>query len=379
MSRIAIDYTAAHEQGGGIGRYVRELARAIARLDPHAEFRFFVAGATAATLPQLNMRNVSWRATRVSPAWLARAWHRARLPLPVEAFTGAVDLYHATDFVLPPTLPRTRTLLTVHDLSFERAPGSAEPSLLRYLQFAVPKSVRRADHILADSQASKDDLMQLYNTPDEKITVLYCGVDEQFAPVADYAAVDRVLEDHGLRGVDYVLSVGTLQPRKNYPRVIRAVKSLRDRGIDLHYAIAGGKGWLVDEIEKSIAENQMRDRVHLLGFVEDEQLPALYGGAMALVAPSLYEGFGLPLLEAMACGTPVITSNLSSLPEVAGDAGIQVDPADLSAIEAAIAQVAADADLRADMIHRGFKRASQFSWERSARQLQAVYDRLLAS
>ena len=377
MSRIAIDYTAAHEQGGGIGRYVRELTRAIARHDPLTEFRFFVAGATPASLPQLNLRNVSWRATRVSPAWLARTWHRARLPLPVEAFTGAVDLFHATDFVLPPTLPGTRTLLTVHDLSFERVPSSAEPSLLRYLRSAVPKSVRRADHILADSQASKDDLAQLYDTPEEKITVLYCGIDEQFAPPADSAVIDRVLEDYGLRGAGYLLSVGTLQPRKNYPRVIRAVKHLRECGIDLHYVIAGGKGWLVDEIDASIAENRMQDRVHLLGFVEDEQLPALYGGAKALVAPSLYEGFGLPLLEAMACGAPVITSNLSSLPEVAGDAGIQVDPTDVSAIAEAIAQVANDADLRADMIQRGFKRATQFSWERSARQLKAVYDRLL--
>lgn len=379
MFRIAIDYTAAHEQGGGIGRYVRELTHAIARLDPHAEFRFFVAGATAASLPQLNLRNVSWRATRVSPAWLARTWHRARLPLPVETFTGAVDLYHATDFVLPPTLPRTRTLLTVHDLSFERIPSSAEPSLLRYLQSAVPKSVRRADHILADSQASKDDLMQLYHTPDEKITVLYCGVDARFAPVSDKAAIDRVLENFGLCGADYLLSVGTLQPRKNYPRVIRAVKLLRDRGFDLHYAIAGGKGWLVDEINESIAENQMQDRVHLLGFVEDDQLPALYGGAKALVSPSLYEGFGLPLLEAMACGIPVITSNLSSLPEVAGDAGIQVDPTDVSSIAEAIAQVVTDNELRADLSQRGLKRATQFSWERSARQLKAVYDRLLAS
>ena len=379
MSLIAIDYTAAHEQGGGIGRYVRELTRAITHLDRHADFRLFVSGATAASLPQLKMSNVNWRATRVSPRWLARIWHRAGLPLPIETFVGAIDLYHATDFVLPPTLPRTRTLLTVHDLSFERVPSSADPSLLRYLKSAVPKSVRRADHILADSQATKDDLMLLYDTPDEKISVLYCGVDERFAPISDSAAADRVLKGYGLLGAEYVLSVGTLQPRKNYPRVIRALRLLRDRGIDLHYAIVGGKGWLLDEIDASIAENRMRDRVHLLGFVEDEHLPVLYGSAQALVTASLYEGFGLPLLEAMACGTPVITSNLSSLPEVVGDTGIQVDPGDVAAIEEAIARVVSDSELRADLIQRGYQRAKSFTWERSARQLKAVYDWLLES
>lgn len=379
MSRIAIDYTAAYEQGGGIGRYVRELSAAVTRLDRHTDYRLFVSGAVASSLPSPKEENVSWRTTRLSPRWLARIWHRAQLPIPIEAFTGKVDLFHATDFVLPPTLPRTRTLLTVHDLSFVRVPDSAEPSLRRYLQSVVPKSVRRAEHILADSQATKDDLMMLYDTPEEKISVLYCGVDKRFTPVTDKAFAHRVLDELGLRSVEYLLSVGTLQPRKNYARVIRAVKALRDQGIDLHYVIAGGKGWLDADIYRTVSETNMQDRVHFIGFVEDEQLPALYGAARALITASLYEGFGLPLLEAMACGTPVIASNLSSLPEVLADAGMQVDPTDVSAIGEAIARIESYAILRSELIQRGFARAKQFSWERSARQLKAVYDNLLQS
>ena len=377
MSQIAIDYTAAYEQGGGIGRYVRELTAALTRLDRQTDYRLFVAGATESSLPQAGAQNFSWRPTRISPRWLARMWHRAHLPIPIEMFIGVVDLYHATDFVLPPTLPRTRTLLTVHDLSFVRVPDSVEPSLQRYLQAVVPKSVRRADHILADSQATKDDLMLVYDTPDEKITVLYCGVDEQFSPVTDINFKHQILDKYGLGGVDFVFSVGTLQPRKNYPRVIRAVKELHDRGSDLHYVIAGGKGWLDDDIYKTISETNMHERVHLIGFVEDDHLPVLYGAARALITVSLYEGFGLPILEAMACGTPVIASNVSSLPEVVGDAGLQVDPTDVSAIGEAIARLESDSALCREMIQRGIARARQFSWERSASNLKTVYESLL--
>ena len=160
MQRIAIDYTPAIEQSGGIGRYVRDLTAALAGLDQANDYRLFVSGAAAGTLPPA-AANIQWRPTAITPRWLARIWHRARLPLPVELFTGKVDLFHATDFVLPYTLPSTRTLLTVHDLSFVRVPEAASPPLKAYLDAVVPRSVERADHVLADSAATKDDLMEL--------------------------------------------------------------------------------------------------------------------------------------------------------------------------------------------------------------------------
>ena len=377
MPRIAIDYTPAYEQGGGIGRYVRELTAALAIEDPVTDYRLFVAGSKRERLPHPPGPNFDWRTTILTPHWLARIWQRAQLPLPVEAFTGLVDLFHATDFVLPPTLPRARSLLTVHDLSFIRVPDAASPSLRRYLEAVVPRSVERADHVLADSQATKDDLIEIYRTPPDKISVLYSAVDGRFGRVTDEMALQEVLNRHNLKDIKYVLSVGTVQPRKNYSGAIRALSKIRDQGIDLHYAVAGGRGWLEDEMYRSIRETAMEDRVHILGFVPDEDLPALYSGARALLAVSLYEGFGLPVLEAMACGTPVITSNLSSLPEVAGDAGILVDPLDTEAISDAIMRLLTDAALRQQLVAAGFEHVKRFSWTSAASQLKSIYDAML--
>ena len=377
MPRIAIDYTPAYEQGGGIGRYVRELTAALAIEDPVTDYRLFVAGSKRERLPHPPGPNFDWRTTILTPRWLARIWQRAQLPLPVEAFTGLVDLFHATDFVLPPTLPRARSLLTVHDLSFIRVPDAASPSLRRYLEAVVPRSVERADHVLADSQATKDDLIEIYRTPPDKISVLYSAVDGRFGRVTDEMALHEVLDRHNLKDTKYVLSVGTVQPRKNYSGAIRALSKIRDQGIDLHYAVAGGRGWLEDEMYRSIRETAMEDRVHILGFVPDEDLPALYSGARALLAVSLYEGFGLPVLEAMACGTPVITSNLSSLPEVAGDAGILVDPLDTEAISDAIMRLLTDAALRQQLVAAGFEHVKRFSWASAASQLKSIYDAML--
>jgi glycosyltransferase involved in cell wall biosynthesis len=297
------------------------------------------------------------------------------LPFPVEYFTGRVDLFHATDFVLPPTLPRTRTLLTVHDLSFVRTPEATAPSLKAYLDVVVPRSARRADHILADSMATKTDLQALYDLPEDKITVLLSGVDPRFRPLP-FDMTMRTRYRLGER--PYILSVGTVQPRKNYGRLIAAVARLRAQGHDVSLVIVGGKGWLDDPIYAALDAAGMRDHVHFTGFADEADLPMLYAGALCFAFPSLYEGFGLPVLEAMACGIPVMTSNLSSLPEVAGDAAILVDPHDLDALAEALGQLIENSELRARLIAAGLARAAQFSWEQSAAQLRAVYAALLA-
>jgi len=378
VHRIALDYTPALKQTGGIGRYARELTGALASVDPSNAYRLFAAGSKSAELPDLPGGNFSWRSTRVSSKWLARLWHRAGIPLPIETITGPIDLYHATDFVLPPTRSGTRTLLTVHDLSFIRVPTAASPPLKAYLDAVVPPSVAAADHILADSEATKADLIELYRTPGDKITVLYSGVNPRFRRVDDAEALRRVRLKYGLAN-SYILSVGTVQPRKNYSRVVEALSALRQAGHDLHYVIAGGSGWLEDELEATIEREGMGEYVHLLGLVDDEDLPALYSGARALVMISLYEGFGLPVLEAMACGTPVITSNLSSLPEVGGSAALLVDPHDTEAVQDAILRLEADAATRTRLIKAGYQQAERFSWARAARQLKAIYDEILRS
>ena len=371
---IAIDYTPAYEQGGGIGRYVRELVAELARQPAEFDYRLFVSGADQRRLPAQPGANFRWCPTRITPRWLARIWGRARLPLPVELFTGTTDLYHATDFVLPPTRAR-HTLLTVHDLSFVRVPETASPSLKAYLDAVVPRSVRRAEHILADSQATKNDLIALYDTPADKITVLLSGVDAHFQRVDD----PSVRQKYALTDRPYLFSIGTIQPRKNYVRLIQALAVLREHGHDLDLVIAGGKGWLDDPIHAAIQMLKLDDHVHLIGFAADSDLPALYSAALITAVPSLYEGFGIPVLESMACGTPVITSTVSSLPEVAGDAALLVDPTDLDALIDVLDRLIGSETLRRDLTARGLARARTFTWERSAQQLSDIYRRLLAS
>jgi glycosyltransferase involved in cell wall biosynthesis len=275
--------------------------------------------------------------------------------------------------VLPPTLPSTRTLLTVHDLSFVRVPEAASPALKAYLDIVVPRSVRRADHILADSSATKVDLVELYGTPPEKITVLLSGVDARFRRVDDVSALSQVRGRYRLPSTPYIFAVGTVQPRKNYGRLIQALARLRDAGHDVDLVIAGGRGWLEDPIYETMRTTGMDGHVLFIGFAAEEDLPALYSDAVCVATPSLYEGFGLPVLEAMACGTPVVTSNVSSLPEVAGDAALTVTPTDLEALTEALRQLITDTTRREALISQGYERARQFTWEASARQLQQIY------
>ncbi|MBL8154833.1 MAG: glycosyltransferase family 4 protein [Anaerolineae bacterium] len=376
MPLIGVDYTPAYEQTGGIGRYVRQLLAALASLPDENQYRLFVAGVKASSLSNPPGPQFGWRTTRISPKWFARLWHRLNLYIPVEAFVGRVDVFHATDFVLPPTLPHTLTLLTVHDLSFVRVPESASPRLKAYLDTLVPRSLKRADYVLADSLATKQDIVDLYRTEAERVEVLLSGVDPVFCP-SDSVNFLPIRKKYRIGNSPYLLAVGTVQPRKNYARLIEALSILRAAGLEVELVIAGGKGWLEDPIYAALDQFDMRPHVHFIGFAAEEDLPILYSNALCSVFPSLYEGFGLPILEAMACGTPVVTSNVSSMPEVAGDAALLVDPYDVEAIAHAVRRLIEDSNLRQSLVQSGLDRAKQFTWEKSARQLLQVYQRLL--
>jgi glycosyltransferase involved in cell wall biosynthesis len=376
-THIGLDYTAAVHQVAGIGRYTRELVKTLAMLSagsgrPH--YHLFVADAGKVVVPAAPGPNFTWHSTHLSERWLARLWYRLRLPLPVNLWTGPLDLFHALDFFLPPVLPTTRTVVTIHDLSFVREPATVMPGMLRRLTKEVPRSVAAADHVIAVSQATCRDLTQLYGTPPEKISVLYHGVTPDFLPVTDQAKLAATRQKYGLGAGPFLLSVGTVQPRKNYQRLIQALAKI-DSPVAL--AIAGGTGWHTDEIFAEVTRLNLKNRVHFLGFVADGDLPTLYSAAAVLVYPSLYEGFGLPVLEAMACGTPVIASNCSAMPEVVGAAGLLVDPLDVDALAAAVTRLLNDAGLQQHLAQAGLARAAQFTWTGMAATLLDLYQKLL--
>jgi glycosyltransferase involved in cell wall biosynthesis len=292
----------------------------------------------------------------------------------VELVTGAVDIFHSPDFVLPP-LHRARTLVTVHDLSFIRYPECADVNLRAYLNKVVPRSVHRADLVLADSQNTKDDLVELLGVEANKIEVIYPGVEERFRPIEDQTVLEQVRRRYNLPP-RFILGLGTLQPRKNFATLVEAFADLRFAICDLRLVIAGGKGWLYDEIFVAVERLGLEEQVVFPGFVADEDLPALYNLAELFVFPSLYEGFGMPPLEAMACGTPVVTSNASSLPEVVGEAGLIVEATDTRALAEAMKRVLEDNALREGMIAKGLEQARKFTWEKSVSKLLSLYEAL---
>lgn len=374
---IGIDYTAAVHQAAGIGRYSRELVRALAAssLEIDApQFRLFVADASKAVQPALPGANCAWCPTRLTERWLSRLWYRLHLPLPIENWTGPLDLFHATDFFLPPVRPGTRTIVTIHDLSFVRLPETVMPGMTNHLNQWVPHSVKRADHVIAVSEATRQDLIELYQTPPEKISVLYHGVTADFEPVIEPDSLSAVRQKYNLGQQPFILSVGTIQPRKNYQKLIQAFATL-DPALAL--VIVGSRGWNYAEVFAEVTRQNVEERVHFLGFVADADLPALYSAASLFVYPSLYEGFGLPVLEAMACGTPVVASSQSALLEVVGEAGLLVDPGDVEAMAAAMTRVLTNTTLGLHLAQAGQVRAACFTWPGMATKLLSLYQQII--
>jgi glycosyltransferase involved in cell wall biosynthesis len=375
---VGIDYTAAVHQSAGIGRYTREIVKGLATLRALPSFspcyRLFVAdvGKDFALPPPAV--NFTWRTTRFTERWLARLWYRLRLPISIENWTGPVDLFHAPDFILPPLRRGTRSIVTIHDLSFVREPDSVMPGMSRHLNKWVPWSVQQASHVIAVSEATRQDLIELYQTPPEKISVLYHGVGPEFKPIREMACLNAVRQKYGLNDGPFILSVGTIQPRKNYQRLIQAFAKVDSKAM---LVIAGGTGWKNEAIFDEVNKLGLQERVRFPGFVAEVNLPALYSAATLVIYPSLYEGFGLPVLEALACGAPVIASNRSSLPEVVGEAGLLIDPYDIEGMAMAMRQLLEDSSLRARLSGAGQARAASFTWSKTATELVNLYKKVI--
>ncbi len=375
MTRFAIDYRSAVLAPAGIGRYTTSLARAMAPLLDEDEelvlyacfFKHFRAERARLQIPRgSRVRLVSRRVSGKVIRWLA-----AVSPVSVESLTGPVDLFHYTDYVDPP-VKRARRVVTVHDVSYLVSDAFHTPRATALLHRLTGRLIRRADLILTESQASAADIRRFYGVPDERLRFIPLGVDVAAFAGPPRAAVEAYRVQRGLPA-EFFLSVGTLEPRKNLPRTIRALKRLHERGIDWPLVVAGKRGWMCEPIDAAIRETGLEDQVHFVGYVSDAELALLYRAASALLYPSLYEGFGLPPLEAMAAGCPVVGSTRASLPEVIGDAGLLVEPEDGDALASAMTRLATDPELRRDLERRGRARAERFPWSQCAAETLKSY------
>jgi glycosyltransferase involved in cell wall biosynthesis len=384
--RIAFDYTTGIYPGAGVARYTRSLVRALAELDQENRFSLFYAGrGLPRRTPQMRQagalfhQHPNFKPVRLpmSVRQMFAVWQRLRLPLPVDLFAGRCDLLHSPDFVSPPHLTG-KDVITVHDLSFMVVPEYAEPKLAAFLSKTVPGAVRRADHIIAVSHQTKRDLVRLLDVPPSKVTVAHNGVDGRFLPGA-LKGSDEIRRRLGLPE-RFILHVGTLEPRKNLQRLVEAYGLMAKRGLgDVALVLAGRKGWLFEPILQAAERvNQDGGRIILADFVCDDELPTLYNMASVFAYPSLYEGFGLPAAEAMACGTPTLVSHDGALSEVVGDAALKVDAHSTESIADGLGRLLTDAPLRARLSVEGPRQVAQFTWQAAARTVLDVYRRLHA-
>ena len=367
--QIAID---AHQIGGrkaGAETYVYNLVKYLARLEPNGDkFSIYLNSRRGVegmeSNPNMEDRRIP---SSITP-------FRYGFFYPLQSWRKRFDIFHA-QFSVPPLL-RSRSVLTVHDLSFERFPQFFHRGVLTQMKLLMPWSCRRADHIITVSESSKRDLVEIYGLDPQRITVTYEGPGENCKPMETGQAKDRLREAYGIDG-PFILYVGNLEPRKNLSRLLEAFAQLKRKDRIAHkLVIVGQKAWLYDEIFETVRTNSLEQQVILTGYVPSADLPVFYNAASLMIYPSLFEGFGLPVIEAMACGTPVITSYGSSLEEIASGAAVLIDPYSISSIAAAIEKVANSSDIQRDLRKAGLVRAAGFSFRKMAEQTRAVYHRL---
>ena len=357
--KITIDVSQMAYSGTGVGRYTFELVKALLSLPSKHEFilwagvrkqRFYFESLQK-TEP---WNRANWVYSHVSPKLAGVLFNYS--PLHLEYLSGETDLIHLSDWTAPVT--RVPTVTTVHDLAFIKYPQTVDPLIRHTQSVRLSRIMSHGNHIIADSLSTKNDLIEKYHVNESRIDVVYPGIGSSYIP-RSLEEIKRVKIKYSLPD-RFILSLGTQEPRKNLERLIEATKNQ-----SLPLVIAGKYGW-----GRKLGNPA---HVNVLGFVSEQDLPALYSSATVFCYPSLYEGFGFPVLEAMACGAPVVTSNISSLPEVAGDAAILIDPLNIESIGSGIEQALS---MREKMIKKGIQQAKKFSWEKTARQVLSIYEML---
>jgi glycosyltransferase involved in cell wall biosynthesis len=300
-----------------------------------------------------------------------RLWTHLRLSW--EMVRQPPDLLFVPAHVLPLVRPR-RTIVTIHDLGYRYFPEAHPPAQRLYLHLSTRWNAQVADHVIADSKATQRALVREYNVPSEKVTVIHPGYDRSLHPLHAGRRRCDVLNRYNIEE-PYILYLGRIQPRKNLVRLVDAFMRISPDHPDLMLVLAGPTGWLADPIRTRVEALGLRGRVHFPGYIRQEDKAALISGALCFAFPSLYEGFGFPVLEAQACGVPILTSNTSSLPEVAGEGALLVSPVDTEAIAQGLLQLLEDNRLRARLVVQGELNLTRFSWERAARQVTELIEK----
>jgi glycosyltransferase involved in cell wall biosynthesis len=370
--RIGVDARLVYHQPAGISRYTGHLLQAMAELDTADEFIVFQHRKHKTPLIQApNFR----RATLYSPVH-----HRLeQYALALELYRFPLDLLHSTDFI-PALHAPYKSVITVHDLAFLHYPHFLTTESAAYYG-QIDKAVARADHIIVPSEHTRQDLIAQLGAPADKVSVIYEAANPLFAPLPVAETRRAVAAKYGLPET-YFLTVGTIEPRKNIIGLLQGFACLRDKfGLNtpVGVVIAGSKGWLYEETLEAVRNLNLGNNTFFVGRVSDSDLHRLYVGAHAYIHVAHYEGFGLPPLEAMACGTPTIVSNVSSLPEVVGDAALLVNPHDSEEIAVAMHRLLTDAALHNELAEKGLRRARTFSWEKAARHTLEVYRQVVAA
>ena len=367
--RIGIDARKLHDFG--IGTYIRNLLRELAKMDHDTEYVILSRPDDDAAVRALgdNFRPVAETAGNYSFA--------EQIAIPWALRRERVDLFHAPHYVLPP-LVQCPSVVTIHDCIHLMFPQYLPNRwALAYARTSITLAAKRATRVLTVSESSKRDIQRFVDIPPGKVDVIYNSFDPRFGVEPDAETIDRVRERYQLQS-EFVLYAGNVKPHKNLERLIEAFHIVRSRGLDqLKLVLIGDEISKYTALRRAVHQHQLHNYVRFLGYLPEETLAVMYRLAGVFVFPSLYEGFGLPPLEAMASGTPVVTSNVSSLPEVAGDAAVLVDPYSAEAIADGMYRVLTDNDLRSELRRRGPQRASQFSWEASVRRVREIYGQVL--
>ncbi len=371
--RIAIDAHSVGNKLGGNESYAKNLIEALAEIDGVNQYTIFVTRREAHERFSDRWPNFQVRTTLPHTPFV-----RIPLTLSAELRRNRVDVLHV-QFTAPPFSP-CPVVVSIHDLSFEHLPQTFKRRSRMQLRLTVRRSARNAAQVIALSEYARADLINTYNLHPEKVNVVPLAAPDAFAPVRDDNELQRVRQIYGIDR-SYILSVGSIQPRKNLRRLIEAYSLLQQQQTECklpQLVLVGKNAWLYDETHQLLKDRDVGGSIVLTGYVPESDLPALYSGALCFIYPSYFEGFGLPPLEAMKCGAPVIVGNKTSLPEVVGDAALMIDPFDVNAIAAAIQKVISDSDFRSELRGKGMQRAKQFDWKETARRTLAVYEKAFA-